>query len=205
MCDFLSGLVNLDCDKKLKIWAHDPRSHSETAAYFQLKPDTYREWEWTEDDDGASLVVRTATGDHETNWYRACILAKYPNRAAMLDYCLQTIEATHIYLNDCKSLKEVPCFPKATYISLNDCTALKEVPCFPEATHIYLSGCTALKEVPCFPKATTIYLNDCKSLKEVPCFPKATYIYLNDCKSLKEVPKSLKGKCYTMPSGVVFV
>ena len=148
MCDFLSGLVNLDCDQELKIWARDLRSHSTTAEYFKLKPDTYREWEWTEDDDGGSLVVRTTEGDHDTNWYRACILAKYPNRAAMLDYCLSVTEATYINLSRCTGLKSVPAFPEATTIALSGCTGLKSVPAFPKATYINLSGCTGLKSVP---------------------------------------------------------
>ena len=91
MCEFISVSVNPDCDKKLKIWAAGNfTSHSETAKIHRLKPDTYREVEWTKEDDGASLVVRTIPKeDHEPNWYKACILAEFPTRTDLISWCLE--------------------------------------------------------------------------------------------------------------------
>lgn len=90
MCDFLSVLVNKDCDSDMKIYVGDLRSHSYTAELHRLKPGTYREVEWTNDGEN-TLRVRIELDDHPENWYRACILAKWPSRAHLIEYCLKNL------------------------------------------------------------------------------------------------------------------
>ena len=92
MCDFLSVLINPDCDKELKIYVDDLRSHSETVAAHKLKPEQYREVEWTADTE-KSLSVRClpTDGDHDENWYRACILAEFPTRKQLIKHCLNKL------------------------------------------------------------------------------------------------------------------
>ncbi len=95
MCDFLSVLINPDCDKHLKIYPGDLKSHSNGAEIHKLKPGQYREVEWTADDE-KSLSVRCLPddGDHSENWYRACILAKFPTRKKLIHHCLVTLPTT---------------------------------------------------------------------------------------------------------------
>jgi len=78
MCEFLSFLTN----KEGRVWVGDLHSHSGVAAGYGLKPGTYREAEWTGEEE-KHLTVRTEDGERE-NEYRAAILALYPTRAALL-------------------------------------------------------------------------------------------------------------------------
>lgn len=74
MCQFLSGV--LTNDDKLYFGRLD--FHAGIAEGWGLKPGSYREFEWTEDDNGESLMVRIEPDDeHNENWYRAVILAQY--------------------------------------------------------------------------------------------------------------------------------
>jgi len=78
MCEFLSFLTN----REGRVWVGDLHSHSGVAAGYGLKPGTYREAEWTGEEE-KHLTVRTEDGENE-NEYRAAILALYPTRAALL-------------------------------------------------------------------------------------------------------------------------
>jgi len=85
MCEFLSGVVTIErCPRVLcaDLWHHE-----RTVEAFGLKPETYREWEWLEDDDGTSLTVRAAPGENP-NILKSAILAKYPTREEALNACI---------------------------------------------------------------------------------------------------------------------
>ena len=60
MCDFLSVVISKDCET---IYIGDLRSHSATAAQHKLKPGTYREVEWTGEDE-KFLRVRLSQAFH---------------------------------------------------------------------------------------------------------------------------------------------
>lgn len=78
MCQYLSFLTN----KEGKVWVGYLNSHSGVAAAYNLAPGTYREAEWTGEDEH-SLGVRVEDGENE-NEYRAAILAKYPWRVDLV-------------------------------------------------------------------------------------------------------------------------
>ena len=84
MCQFLSGVIAKDGQK---LYFGRLNSHMGIEEGHSLKPDSYREFEWTKDDDGNSLVVRTSDMDkHDNDWYREKILSKYQTRKDLLKY-----------------------------------------------------------------------------------------------------------------------
>ena len=98
MCHFLSGVIDKATGQKL--YFGQLNSHSGIEAGHSLKPDSYREFEWTEDDDGDSLVVRVSDMDiHDENWYKDKILSKYPTRKDLLKY-ISTIVCKTDKLNE---------------------------------------------------------------------------------------------------------
>jgi len=81
MCEFVSFVLTDD----EKILAGDLSSHQGIEKGWQLSPTGYRECEWTRDDKGESLTVRTAPDDnHKPSWFEAIILSKFPTRKALL-------------------------------------------------------------------------------------------------------------------------
>jgi len=88
MCEFLSGVVTIE--RYPRVLCADLRHHERTVKAFGLKPETYREWEWTEDDDGASLTVRAALGENPSV-LKSAILAKYPTREEALNACIAQV------------------------------------------------------------------------------------------------------------------
>jgi len=81
MCEFASFVLTDD----EKILAGDLSSHQGIEKGWSLSPTGYRECEWTRDDKGESLTVRTAPDDkHRPNWFKAVILSKFPTRKALL-------------------------------------------------------------------------------------------------------------------------
>ena len=98
MCHFLSGVIDKATGQKL--YFGQLNSHSGIEAGHSLKPDSYREFEWTEDDDGDSLVVRVSDMDkHDSEWYKEKILSKYPTRSDLLKY-ISTIVCKTDKLNE---------------------------------------------------------------------------------------------------------
>ena len=81
MCDFASFLITNTGEIKV----YDMLSHSETAKFFNLKPETYREVEWTFNNPD-SLEVRTMDTDSIIfKKARESILNLYPTRQDFLD------------------------------------------------------------------------------------------------------------------------
>ena len=78
MCHYVSFLV----DKAGALYFGNLSRHEGIEAGHGLKPGEYREAEWV-DDDPKHLTVRVEDGEDE-NYYRAMILAEYPDRQSML-------------------------------------------------------------------------------------------------------------------------
>ncbi|MHB8096025.1 MAG: hypothetical protein ACYDEI_00005, partial [Erysipelotrichaceae bacterium] len=108
MCDFVSGIIR---EKDEEILIYDFKSHFETASFFGLKGEEYREFEWTGEDED-SLIVRVKNNSDiplrplntsnkneifkNENWYRSIILSKFPKRIDLLKY--------YIPLSKCEDL-----------------------------------------------------------------------------------------------------
>ena len=97
MCNFLSGLVTLE--KHPKVLCLDLKSHDETIRFLGIKPETYREWEWTREDTGDSLDVRCLP-DEDRNTLKSAILAKFPRRIDCINECIRQMAASGRNLDD---------------------------------------------------------------------------------------------------------
>ena len=86
MCNFLSGLVTIE--KHPKILCQDLLHHEKTVNALSLKPETYREWEWTSEDTGDSLDVRVLKGE-DANEFKSAILAQFPTRKDAINECIR--------------------------------------------------------------------------------------------------------------------
>jgi len=86
MCNFLSGVVTIG--KHPKILCQDLMSHDKTITALRLKPETYREWEWTSEDTGDSLDVRVIKGE-DANEFKSAILAQFHNRKEAVIECIR--------------------------------------------------------------------------------------------------------------------
>ena len=86
MCNFLSGLVTIE--KHPKILCQDLVSHDKTITALSLKPETYREWEWTSEDTGDSLDVRVLK-EEDANEFKSAILARFPTRKDAIIECIR--------------------------------------------------------------------------------------------------------------------
>ena len=91
MCKFLSGLVTIA--KHPKVLCLDLKSHDATIAALGIKEETYREFEWTREDDGDSLGVRCLP-DEDRNNFKAAILAQFPTRHDCINECIRQMAAS---------------------------------------------------------------------------------------------------------------
>ena len=97
MCKFLSAIVTIA--KHPKVLCRDLMSHDRTIDILEQKPETYREFEWTREDTGDSLDVRTLKGEDVAE-FKSAILALYPRRIDCINECIQQIaEAGGGYLD----------------------------------------------------------------------------------------------------------
>ena len=104
MCNFLSGVITRE--KSPRIFCRDLLHHENTVAAVGLQPEEYREWEWTQEDSGATLTVRAAPGENP-NVLRSAILARYPRRVDLLSECLRQVAEAGGWL-DLSSLTAIP-------------------------------------------------------------------------------------------------
>ena len=179
MCNFLSGVITRE--KEPRILCGSLLHHERTVAAFLLKPEQYREWEWTNDDDGKSLVVRAAPGENP-NVLKSAILAKFPTRRTCLAYCIQLLQTLE---NADVSESPVTVFvsENAKTIDARGCTALTELKA-ENAKTIDASGCTALTELKA-ENAETIYARGCTALTELKA-ENAKTICASGCTALKK-------------------
>jgi len=93
MCEFISGWINV---KTKEPELADLRSHSESQEILKWTfrdLEHRREWEWTADDDGASLKVRTSPSDPPdlAGLLRAELLTRWPTRTIAIGECCQIV------------------------------------------------------------------------------------------------------------------
>jgi len=162
MCDFLSFVVTIE--KNPRILCASLLHHEKTIEYLALKLETYREAEWTEDDDGRSLTVRAAPGEN-ANVLKSAVLAAYPTRVKCLQECLRQFKEStgRLDCSNCESLTSVEA-PKATRLDCSNCESLTSVEA-PKATKLYCYNCESLTSVEA-PKATELYCSNCPKLKQ---------------------------------------
>ena len=117
MCEFLSGWINVETEQPE---VADLQCHSTAQERFGWKGKEIlkrREWEWTEDDDGKSLVVRTSPDDPAgmADNLRAALLVRWPTRQDAIRECILLVGKwlTTLYLNSLKSLPDGVVFPKS--------------------------------------------------------------------------------------------
>ena len=172
MCNFLSFVVvtakqvtlsSGDIAHEGDILCASLLHHEKTVEYLGLKPETYREAEWLEDDDGKTLTVRTAPGERESVFLSA-VLAKYPNRKSCFAECLRQFKEStgKLDCSNCSALTAIDA-PKATTLDCSNCSALTAIDA-PKATALYCYNCSALTAIDA-PKATTLYCYNCSALK----------------------------------------
>jgi len=175
MCNFLSfvvvtkkqiALLSGDIAFEGDILCASLLHHEKTVEYLGLQLETYREAEWTSDDDGASLSVRAAPGEN-ANVLKSAILAKYPNRTACFAECLRQFKVStgKLDCSNCESLTAIEA-PKATTLSCYNCKSLTAIEA-PKATTLSCYNCKSLTAIEA-PKATTLDCSNCKSLKTKP-------------------------------------
>ena len=110
MCDLLSGWINIKTEQPE---IADLRSHSRTQGRLGWKGDEVllrREWEWTNDDDGKSLTVRTGPDDPKKLGanLRAALLARWRTRQDAIQDCIEIMARNggSLYLSGCTGLKD---------------------------------------------------------------------------------------------------
>src|SRR5512146_289372 len=181
MCNFLSGVITIPDHR---ILCGDLLHHEKTVSAYKLNPETYREWEWTADDSGESLIVRVA--EEDSSWLKTQILTSYPSRSELLLECIRQVAnvGCDLYLDGCTGLKALPENLKVGgYLSLGGCTGLTALPeNLKGGGDLYLCGCTGLKALP-------------ENLKV------GGYLSLSGCTGLKALPENLKVGCDLYLSG----
>jgi hypothetical protein len=147
MSNFLSGVVTLE--KHPRVLCTNLLHHGGTVETLQLKPETYREWEWTRDDDGETLNVRAVNGENP-NVLKSAILAKFPSRQECLMDCIRQIGRIKNSTLDLRgtAVKKLPALPNVQYLYLRD-TAVKKLPALPNVKTLDLRG-TAVKKLPAY-------------------------------------------------------
>ena len=92
MCDFLSGGIGIVKGvNEGMLYFKNLQSHSGIEGYNNIKPNTYREFEWTgEDEDTLSIRVMY---DEDEVYFKALILGIYPTRSEMIkDLCNEKLK-----------------------------------------------------------------------------------------------------------------
>ena len=84
MCHFMSFAISVDGKS---LYHSNLQSHAEIEEQNKLKPNSYREAEWT-DETPQSLVVRRTGDDPDENFFKAFILSQFPTRMDLLNHFL---------------------------------------------------------------------------------------------------------------------
>ena len=101
MCELVSFFVTTD---ERILTTGNLHSH-ERVDIVGLAPGEYREAEWTKDDEGESLVVRTEPNDaHNEAWYKSLVLARCKTRNDLVNFLTASKEfrgAATVYASGC--------------------------------------------------------------------------------------------------------
>lgn len=203
MCNVVSFHISNDGET---LYAGDCRHHENGVCLHGLKADEAREGEWTVDDNGESLVVRSLPPNHRAKgqelydgtWYKACILSRWPTRTKFIEHLLTRLpkKVENLYLVGCTGLKALPAGLKVRVdLDLRDCVGLKALPAgLTVGRDLLLCGCVGLKTLPKgLIVGGNLDLSICAGLTEL---PKGLTVRgdldLYDCTGLKELPAGLK-------------
>lgn len=146
MCELLSGWINLDTEEPELA---DLRSHSESQRLLGWTTKDLvrrREWEWTKDDDGESLVVRTGPDDPPelAGFLRAALLTKWPTRGDALRGAVAMLPDSVTWLDLCGvTIPEGFVVPSSvTWLGLSGATIPEGFVVPDSVTTLHLSGVT---------------------------------------------------------------
>jgi hypothetical protein len=162
-------------EKNPRVLCADLLHHERTVEKLKLKPETYREWEWTRDDDGTTLAVRAAPGENPSV-LKSAILAKFASRLECLNECIRQIVCTGgvLYLGSLTSLDPAVKLPESVggYLDLRSLTSLDPAVKLPESVggSLHLGSLTSLDPAVKLPKSVGghLYLGSLTSLENVP-------------------------------------
>jgi len=199
MCDFVSCWVNDNGD----IACADLYSHEQTQELMGWGIDEclrWREVEWTRPGVKNLRIRLCPDDDHDENWYKACILAKYPTVDALINECVaQTSNLTGVvYISRIEWITSLPETLNCQALFCTDCIGLTKLPTLPECHTLYCSGCFNLKALPEMPNCQILHCSNCNSLVELPELPKCRGLSCYNCPnlvSLPELPKCLDLCC----------
>jgi hypothetical protein len=190
VCEFLSAWLNIETEE---IVCADAQSHEATQEHMgwraaDLEP--WREWEWTGPGDDA-LTIRLMHDDpHDTNWYRALVLARYPTwQDAINDCCRQAVERTHVLdCSNCPALTALPDLPACERLDCYGCSALTALPDLPACEKLDCSNCPALTALPDLPACERLDCYCCSVLTALPDLPACETLYCHRCSALTALP-----------------
>ena len=88
MCDFVSFIILKDeslpnRDRILSDYLLNSHVGAETQN--NVSTDSYVEGEWTSEDEGETLIVRT-NGERAESWYTSLVLSEFPTRKDLIDW-----------------------------------------------------------------------------------------------------------------------
>jgi hypothetical protein len=185
MCNFLSGVVTIE--KYPRVLCANLLHHEKTIELLKLTPETYREWEWTADDEGESLKVRHIAGENP-NVLKSAILAKFNSRNECLTDCIRQLvlasNKSHMLDISNTPVTAIPDAPNATTLYARYCRSLTKINA-PNATTLYASCCDLLTNIDA-PNATTLDARYCRSLTKINA-PNATTLDASGCRSLTKI------------------
>ncbi len=155
MCDFLSGLISSDGKT---VYVRDLRHHEKTAEICALKPEQYREWEWTGSGEESLRVRVHESSTHNENYYRASILGRWQTRESLLGWLFTDAKfcdwvsgvGGYLDLDGCTGLTSLPDgLSVGGNLYLGDCTGLTALPDgLSVGGYLDLRGCTGLTAMP---------------------------------------------------------
>jgi hypothetical protein len=123
MCDFISGVINrTTCEVKF----YDGRSHSALFEALKLHHKNWAEWEWTKEDDGKALDVRThdSLPGNNAKQLKASLLSQFPTRSDAVARFVKTLDKriTTLYLNGATISTALTIPDSVTTLDLNGAT-----------------------------------------------------------------------------------
>jgi len=199
MCDFISCWVNENGD----IACADPQSHTVTQELLDWDTNEclrWREVEWVAPDPRYLHVRTSPDDDHNCNWYKSIILAKYPTVDLLVDECLrQVAEMTGIvHVSGASWITRIPELPDCTALYCSNCRNLHEIRGLPSCQILQCNNCDSLVELPELPKCRTLSCYRCPNLVSLPELPNCTHLNCNGsgiCQLPVALPKCLHLCC----------
>jgi hypothetical protein len=146
MCELVSVAVMKKGEFKMLV-GENVNSHSDMAELNKVGNNDYYEAEWTKDDKGESLTVRTEDGVSSERYIKS-ILGHYPKRIDLINaaVCVVAKRCGYLDLNGLTSAKGLKLPETVGSLDLRGLTSAKGLK-LPETVggYLYLSGLTSAK------------------------------------------------------------